>query len=224
MPVHPNDFWLLGFKFQGNYYIDKAMPMGCSIVCSAFETFSTFLDWALRFRTNSSGVTHYLDDFLLMGKPSTGECASLLEAFSFLAQELGVPLAADKTKGPTMRLTYLGIELDTIAQSSRLPGEKVTALKETILQTLPLKKVTLRQIQSLLGHFDFACRVVSPGRPFCSCLARLSAGLKHPHHRVRLPNSVKADLEIWIMFLERYNGVSLWQEIPQLVLRFPGSL
>ncbi|XP_077779111.1 uncharacterized protein LOC144326428 [Podarcis muralis] len=216
LPVHPADFRLLGFKFQGKYYVDRAMPMGCAVACSAFEAFSTFLDWALRFRANTIGVTHYLDDFLFVGGANTGECASLLEAFSALAEDLGVPLAAEKTEGPATRLTYLGIELDTVAQSSRLPVEKIAALKQLIQDTLKLRKITLRQIQSLLGHFNFACRVVSPGRPFCARLARLSVGLKHPLHRVRLPRSVKADLEVWTAFLEKYNGVSLWQDVLNL--------
>jgi hypothetical protein len=29
--VHPDDFELLGIKIDGEYYIDKCLPMGCSI-------------------------------------------------------------------------------------------------------------------------------------------------------------------------------------------------
>nr|XP_034965330.1 uncharacterized protein LOC118082278 isoform X1 [Zootoca vivipara] len=220
LPVHPQDFRWLGFKFEGAYFVDKAMPMGCSVACSAFESFSTFLDWALRFRTGLEGVTHYLDDFLFCGGAHNSDCAYLLEAFASLAAELGVPLAAEKTEGPTSTITYLGIELDTVAQTSRLPSEKLTALKRTITDTLPLKKVTLKQIQSLLGHLNFACRVISPGRPFCSRLARLSAGLRASHHRVRLNKGVKSDLRVWLQFLEKFNGISLWQDTLRLRVDF----
>ncbi|XP_077787077.1 uncharacterized protein LOC144328297 [Podarcis muralis] len=211
LPVHPEDHRWLGFKFQGAYFIDKAMPMGCSIACAAFETFSTFLEWALKFRTGALGVGHYLDDFILVAKDA-GECRSLLLAFEALAGELGVPLAGDKTEGPVTTMTYLGIELDTVAQTSRLPADKLVALRELIGQILPLKKVTLRLIQSLLGHLNFACRVISPGRPFCGRLARLSSGLRSPHHRVRLSKAVKADLRVWLQFLDGFNGISLWQD------------
>ncbi|XP_077778975.1 uncharacterized protein LOC144326297 [Podarcis muralis] len=155
LPVHPADFRWLGFKFQGAYFIDKAMPMGCSVACAAFESFSTFLDWALRFRTKSAGVSHYLDDFILVADSKQG-CSALLGAFTALSEELGVPLAAEKTEGPATSLIYLGIELDTVAQTSRLPEEKLSALRAVIQQLLPLKKITLRQIQSLLGHLNFA--------------------------------------------------------------------
>jgi hypothetical protein len=45
LPIYPGDFDLLGFKIGSNYYIDKCLPMGCSILCSTFEHFSTFIHW-----------------------------------------------------------------------------------------------------------------------------------------------------------------------------------
>lgn len=212
LPIHPEDFWLLGFQFDGGFYFDKAMPMGCSVACAAFECFSSFLEWALRDRTGLGGVTHYLDDFLLASARDTGNCVVLLRAFASLAEDLGVPLAAEKTEGPTTQLTYLGILLDTVAQTSSLPPDKLVALSKVIEELLPLRKVTLRQLQSLLGHLNFACRVVAPGRPFCSRLAKLTSGLQAPHHRVRLSAQVQADLRVWLEFLEEFNGVSLWQD------------
>lgn len=52
-------------------------------------------------------------------------------------------------------MVYLGIELVTVTQTSKLPSEKMVALRDLIQQLLPLRKVTLRQ--SLLGHLNFAC-------------------------------------------------------------------
>ena len=49
-PVHPLDFDLLGFHFQGSFYIDRALSMGCSVSCTTFERFSLFLEWKLRRR------------------------------------------------------------------------------------------------------------------------------------------------------------------------------
>lgn len=50
MIINPGDFDLLGFKFEGNYYIDKCLPMGCAISCNLFEKISTFLQWELKRR------------------------------------------------------------------------------------------------------------------------------------------------------------------------------
>lgn len=61
LPVHQEDFHLLGFLFGGFYFMDRVLPMGCSISCSAFEQFSSFLERALRQQTGSVDSTHYLD-------------------------------------------------------------------------------------------------------------------------------------------------------------------
>lgn len=121
LPVHPGDFELLGFSFQGLYYVDRALPMGCSVTCLVFERFSTFLEWALKFCCGHESIVHYLDDFLVAGPNGSAVCAQLMEGFAHLAKELEVPLAEDKNEGPAQRLTFLGIELDTVAMTSRLP-------------------------------------------------------------------------------------------------------
>ena len=67
---------------------------------------------------------------------------------------MGVPVAEDKTVEPTEILIFLGIEFDTVAMELRLPNEK---LVELFVQS---KKVTLRQLQSLIGLLNFACQLV----------------------------------------------------------------
>lgn len=46
--VNPTDFDLLGIQFEGKYWVDKNLPMGCSISCSLFEKFATFLHWVVQ--------------------------------------------------------------------------------------------------------------------------------------------------------------------------------
>ena len=61
LPVNPLVFDLLGFHFQGSFYIDRTFPMGCCISCAAFERFSSFLEWKLRCRVGCQYTAHYLD-------------------------------------------------------------------------------------------------------------------------------------------------------------------
>ena len=93
--VFPGDFDLLGFTLQGKYYIDKCMPMGCSVSCSTFEKFSTFLQWIIEVQSGSKNIDHYLDDFLFGGKDNTNECADLMNLFEKICCEIGVPLAKE---------------------------------------------------------------------------------------------------------------------------------
>ena len=65
--INPADFDLLGKTFNGKFYIDKCLPMGCSGSCSLFERFSTYLRWVVQFRTGLDTIDHYLDDFIFMG-------------------------------------------------------------------------------------------------------------------------------------------------------------
>ncbi|XP_061488169.1 uncharacterized protein LOC133387438 [Rhineura floridana] len=211
LPVHPGDFELLGFAFMGKYYVDRALPMGCSISCSVFERFSSFLEWAVRRRGGRQSVVHYLDDFLFAGPADSGACQAFMEQFAGMAGELGVPLVAEKTEGPSTTLTFLGIDIDTVAQCCRLPPNKLVALKGKISEVVGAKKVTLATLQQLAGHMNFACRVVSPGRAFLQRVYDAMAGLSHPHHHTRVTAALREDLTVWSTFLREFNGVSLWR-------------
>lgn len=36
-PVHPDSFRLMGCCWQGEFYVDRCLPMGCSILCTLFK-------------------------------------------------------------------------------------------------------------------------------------------------------------------------------------------
>ncbi|KAJ1173606.1 hypothetical protein NDU88_005435 [Pleurodeles waltl] len=124
LPVHPGSFHLLGMKWAGQYFYDKCMPMGCAVSCSLFETFACFLEWALKEQKPPGSSLHYLDDFLFIGKAGSDECRATLNAFEHLSRALGVPLAPEKTQGPSECLTFLGIEIDSTSGICRLPEDK----------------------------------------------------------------------------------------------------
>ena len=131
LPVHPLDFDLLDFYFQGSYYIDRALPMGCSVSCTAFKCFSSFLEWKHRCTVDCRSTAHYLDDYLFCGAAHTGQCVFILETFQSLSWEHGeFPWLRKTTEGPASSLTFLGIELGTMQQASRLLEDKLEALEE----------------------------------------------------------------------------------------------
>jgi hypothetical protein len=65
LPMYQGEFDLLGFKINNWYIIDKYLTMGCSVLCSHFERFSTFLHWVTEMESGLHEINHYLDDFLL---------------------------------------------------------------------------------------------------------------------------------------------------------------
>ena len=69
------------------------------------------------------------------------------------------------------------------------------------------KKVTLRELQSLIGMLNFACKIILPGRPFLRRLIDLAIGISRPNFHIRLNNEARLDLATWLIFLECFNRV-----------------
>ena len=209
LPINPADFDLLGIKFDNGYYFDKMLPMGSSASCAIWEKFARFLHWCLSQQTDSDDILHYLDDFFFGEASTCIKPGLLLSKFQSICYNFGVPLADEKTVQPNTCITFLGVELDTMKMIMRLPAEKVAKLKQQILKVLSMNKITLKEMQSLLGLLNFACKVVSPGRAFCRRLINATMGIKKPHHKLRVSKNMKADLNVWLSFLNKYNGVTL---------------
>ena len=72
------------------------------------------------------------------------------------------------------------------------------------------RKVTLRELQSLIGLLNFTCSVIVPGRAFLRRLIDLIIGGRRPHHRIRLTKETKHDMEVWLTFLNEFNGRSFF--------------
>lgn len=158
---------------------------------------------------SDSNFSLYLDDFTILGKAGTTECAASMSQLKETCTDLGVPIALDKCEGPATCLTILGIEIDSVTQELRLPQDKLKRVKQTIQHWRGRKCCTLRELQSLIGLLSHACKVVHPGRVFPGRMFRLAATVRRPSHRLRLNRDFRSDLEWWHRFLEGWNGTSL---------------
>ena len=115
------DFDLLGIGFKDMFFIDKCLPMGCVMFCNLFEKFSTFLQWCVEERCGLHSTGHYLDYFIFIGAKSTNHCGILMNTFHTVCQELGVPIAENKTSRPATVITYLGFVIDTVLMMVLIP-------------------------------------------------------------------------------------------------------
>ena len=96
----------------------------------------------------------------------SGECQQSLDHVLSLFNKLGIPLAPDKLEGPSTTLTFLGIEIDTVAMEIRLPVAKLQALQVTIQSWLGKQACSQRDLESLLGSLVHACCVLKEGKTF----------------------------------------------------------
>ena len=222
IPIHPSDFPLLGMKWDNQFYFDVCLPMGLSSSCQIFEAFSSSLEWISVHRFGASGVLHILDDFLFIARTEE-QCRTDLSNFLRMCDYLGVPIAQEKTCGPSQVIQFAGITLDSINQEARLPEDKLQKCRLLLESFCKRRKVTLRELQSLIGLLNFTCSVIVPGRAFLRRLIDLTIGGRRPHHRIRLTKETKHDMEVWLKFLREFNGRSFflddkWNTSPPLEL------
>ena len=116
------------------YTATTALPFGLRSAPKIFTAFADALLWVFLNRGEVTDSIHYLDVYLFVGAPASGECARALRSALLLCDQLGVPVAADKLSVPSTKLTFLGIEIDTARMELRLPSEKLEQLKGVITE------------------------------------------------------------------------------------------
>lgn len=172
------------------------------------------MEWAVRQESQIQSVLHYLDDFLFLGPEGSRVCSVLLRTMERMAELFGVPLAPEKTESPVTVIKFLGIVIDSVRMECRLPEDKLLDLRMVVARARSAKKLRLRELQSLIGKIQFACRIIPMGRVFCRRLALSTAGVSVPSHFVRLAADVREDLSVWTVFLNQFNGRAVMLEGP----------
>ncbi len=126
IPVHPDDYELLGMHWNGKYYYDKVLPFGLRSAPFIFNQLSDAIEWILSNKCHISFVCHILDDFLIMEPASPGPqkavaCQASLNAMSLTFRNLNIHIAPGKTEGPSTVFEFMGIILDSTRMEARLP-------------------------------------------------------------------------------------------------------
>eukprot|EP00731_Ephydatia_muelleri_P004708 Em0002g884a len=131
IPVHPEDRFLLGVNWRDQVYIDPMLSFGLHSASKNFNVVADALEWCLR-ADGIRHVFHYLDDFMVLGAPGSDECSRALEKLRSRCTELGIPLADHKCEGPSTKITFLGIVIDTSVGELSLPAEKLNHLRDLL--------------------------------------------------------------------------------------------
>jgi hypothetical protein len=210
IPIAPQDTWLLGFCWEGTYWVDCFLPFGLRTAPYIFDLFAKALHWILDCQATPEFETiHYLDDFLGVGSASAAP--QFDHQFEWICNRLGLRIKESKSITGTTA-DFGGIELDTLAMEARLPPAKLHKAIELVEHALKKGKLNLLELQSLIGFLSFCCKVVPLGRSFLRRLydatgsyLRSESGTK----RRRLTAEMKADLRWWKQFLPSWNGIAI---------------
>ena len=86
IPIRPQDYPLLWIMWKSQFYHVRVLPIGCSVSCQIFKSFSYAVQWMLQHKFGVVGVTHVLDDFISIGPARDTDCMNSLLSFELLSQ------------------------------------------------------------------------------------------------------------------------------------------
>jgi len=89
--------------------------------------------------------------------PSLLECQKKLDTILHVFSILGIPIADDKLESPFQVISLLGIEIDSLNFTIRLPSDKLSDLSSSAVIWRSRKKCLKSQLLSLIGSLSFAC-------------------------------------------------------------------
>lgn len=116
-----------------------------------------------------------------------------------LAKQLHSPLpgylSPEKTSGPTTSLEFLGINLDLVKFQASLPKDKIDRIIAMSSNLLEAPQCSKRDLLSLLGHLNYAMRIIPQGHPFISHLLSLASSVPELDSIICLTPSCLADLK-----------------------------
>ena len=218
MPVHPSQWHLLCYFFQGCWYVDLVLPFGLRSSPAIFCQFADLVRWVLDKCYKVPMVINYSDDFLQVSGLQLDTAKMELDTIKRAFHDMGIPLAGqDKIIGPCHRLPYLGITIDSMSMTIEVTEERYQECMTTLPKWLGKVKCTKTQLKSLIGKLSFVAKVVRPGRLFLRRLIDLSKTVKKGHHHISLNAQAKADIAWWYQFLPSWSRSSLIPQSKQIL-------
>ena len=207
--IDSGDVHFLGYVFRGKFYFDIALAMGaassarcCQMVTSAVVFIYTKFGYF---------AVNYLDDIGGAEDDQTAERAydNLLQ----LLHNVGLQIAPNKCCPPCTIMTFLGVEVNTLKLTLKIPEQKWTEIKLTLLHWAAKETAYLKEVQELAGLLNFACRCVKSGRIYLARILNFLRLFNNNKTPKTVENDVKLDIKWWLTLAPKFNGVSLIQEL-----------
>ena len=221
-PVRAADWHLLGLHWQGQYYYNKCLPFGLRSSPFLIITIAVALEYIIKMHLDNPCIIHYLNDFLFAGPPDSDECERTLTGAELLCDHLGIDTKRSKRTPPTTCITFLGVELDTVTQTARVPQENLSLMQQ-LSAFWVRRKCTKRELLSRIVKLAFAAKVIPAGRIFLQRLIDASTTVHHLHHHLRVSAGIREDIDWWLPFATDWNGRAFfldheWLPSPQFQL------
>jgi len=209
-PLHPSVRRFFCFRFEGRLYQFLRLPFGLStapLVCTQLLS-------VVQFALTRAGITdvRYLDDFFFIACSHEAIQRHLALAQSIFAQ-FGLVVNPDKTEGPSQCLSFLGVQLDSVAQTVSCTPERVAELSELLRALRSQRVIQRRHAESLIGKLSFAAKVLPGARPFLRRMLDTVQACKsrRPTTPLRIDPGFRADVRFWLAHFSSWNGSQRWR-------------
>ena len=200
--VAPEEQDLLGLKwtFSGNseptYMVDCCMSFG---VAKGPQTYQKISKAATRImkKAGYNRVYAYLDDWIIL-ESTFSKC---LEAQSYLVtllRRLGISINYSKIEGPTRKITFLGVEIDTNSYTLSIPQEKLDSLKLKLINVRGHKSVSKKTLEALTGLLCWIAQVTPWGNQYLRYIYDRCNKMSKRHHKTRITKEIKEELDWWM--------------------------
>ncbi len=211
IPIWPEHWDLLGFMWDGIYYIDLRLCFGLNTAPYVFWRISNFIVRVGNKYYNVVFIIPYMDDYLVLSPGNTREeakdnCTCDCNNFTQCLSDMGWEISAEKFVAPCQDLVFLGIRINLADRVLSLPDDKLAALLSLLKEFSSRTSAIKRQIESLAGHLNFACKVVRGGRTFLHRIITLMNTVDDHNAEVELDDEFRLDVQWWLDFASEWNG------------------
>lgn len=104
-------------------------------------------------RRGFKAIIVYLDDFLII-RETKEECQQAFTTLLQLLIDLVFQISWHKVIGPTQKLVFLGVQLDTAHCEMTLPPTKLTELHHVVSRFLSRRRASKKQLQQVAGKLN----------------------------------------------------------------------
>ena len=162
----------------------------------------------MRNNYNIENILHYLDDLFTAGPKQSHICEQSQQKMLTLCESLGTTVKPSKVIGPTTRISFLGIFIDSMTWTASVSEERKEEIQQELQHMTKCHTCTKCHMLSLIGKLSFACKVFPAGRIFLRRLIDKSMDVALLHQHITLNSETRADLRWWLDFLPSRKGSS----------------
>ena len=201
----PLDWALLGLHWNGNNFIDIAIPFGLRHGASACQRVTEAIINITNYDLPIEAFA-YIDDTCGAALPTVS--SSHYRALLGNMDRLGLDSAPSKCQPPTTCLTWIGVTVDTIAMTMAIDKDRIKEAVAACNAFQTAQFVTRKFMERLLGKIFHAIKCTDGARRFT---ARLLALLNRTSEGTRTPidSEARADATWLLAFLPRFNGTTI---------------